>query len=130
MAVEASRSVGADVEYLRELEGVLVVHIEGARDEDQHAVGDGTRLHVLVVDLVYDLLEAERLNLLQDLFAPRKGVPTVGHGASVQIEVDQPVSVRHHRRVVLHNKFVSNRFNVHLYEIIQIQITHPYVVLK
>lgn len=118
MTVESSASIGADVEYLRELKGVLIVHIEGASDEDEHAVGNGAGLHVFVVNLIHDLLKSEGLDLLLDLFAANEGISTIGHGASIKVEVNQPLALAHHGGVVLNNKFVSNCFNVHLYEII------------
>lgn len=108
VAVKPSTSVGTDVEYLRELEFVLVVHHETARDEDEHAVGDGSWLHILIVDLVYDLLEAEGFNLVLDLLAPNECLASIGHGAIVQVEVNQSNPISHQGCVVLNNKLVGD----------------------
>lgn len=70
-------------------------------------------MDIFVIDLVLDLLEAERLEFFKDLFPADIGVALVGQGAVIEIEVEEVLSLLHHGCVVLHDKLMSNCFNVH-----------------
>jgi len=98
------------------------IHDERACYEDKDAVGDGARLHVLVIYLVLDSLETEGCDLIGDIFATNEGLATIGHGAVVKVEVDERLTVFHDGGVVLYNEFVSYGIDVHcwrkLFEII------------
>jgi hypothetical protein len=98
------------------------VHGEGTGDEDKYAVGDGARLNILVVDLVVDSLEAKGFDFFGDLLAADEGITSIGHGAVVKVEVDEPHAVLHDGGVVLNDELVSDGLDVHcwrkLFEII------------
>lgn len=67
VAIETSLTVGTNVKDLWELENILFVHTENSGGEDKHAVLHGSRLNILVVNLILNFLEAKRLDFLSNL---------------------------------------------------------------
>lgn len=88
MAVEASSIIWANVEDLRKFKGVLIVHTEGACDEDQQAVWKRAWLDVFIVNFVLDFLEAEGLELFKDLFSANMSLALISQCTGVKVEVE------------------------------------------
>lgn len=87
MAIEASWAIGANVENLWELEGVFVVHAEDPSDKDKHAPLNWSLLHILVVNLVLNVLEAEGFDFLFDFRESPEYIAVVGHDTMGAVEV-------------------------------------------
>ena len=117
VAIESSGSVGADVEYLREFELIGVVHAQGAGHEDDEAAVDRAFLHVLVIELIHDFLEAEGFDSFLDLLDASVGVASVSHYARLVVEVDQVELVGHQSCVVLLEKLLGDILQIHLLEL-------------
>ena len=109
VAVEAALPIGTDIEDLGELEGILVVHAEGASHKDEHAAVEGALLDILAVDLVLDVLEAERLNLVPNLVDALVHASVVAHRAVLRVEVQQVSPVLHQCPVVSLQELLSQR---------------------
>ena len=114
MAVEAALAVGAHIEHLRELEGILIVHAEGSSHEDEQAAVEGALLHILALDLVLDGLEAEGLDLLLDLVDAAEQAAVVGHGAVLGVEAEQVLPVLHECGVVGFQELFGEGLHVNL----------------
>lgn len=95
MAIETSLSIWAHVEYLGKLEGVVIIHSQSACYEDKHASVDWPFLNILAVNLVLYCLEAERFNLVLNVFDSLVKTSVVGHRAIVVVEVEEVASIFH-----------------------------------
>lgn len=70
MHVESSLSIRKQLEGLRKLVDLLVVHLEGPGHENEEGAGYSAYLDIMVIDFVDNFLEGKRLDLLLDLFKP------------------------------------------------------------
>jgi hypothetical protein len=73
-------------------------------------------LNVLVVDVVNDFLEAERLNFLCNVIQSSKGITSIGHDAVIIVEVDEVISVLHESCVVLGEELCGDVFQVVIHD--------------
>lgn len=110
VTVESSLTVGTNVEHLRKLEVLGFVHCKRSWHKDQETSLNWSRLNVLVVNVVIDLLEAERFDFLWDLLDSSKGLSTVSHDAVVIVEVNELSSVLHNSCVVLSEELLGDVF--------------------
>ena len=123
VAIKSSLPIWTNIEDLGEFEGVLVVHGEIARHEDQHTSLNRTLLNILIVDSIGDCLEAEGLNFFADLFETFVESAVVSHVAEVIVEVDEVSSVLHDSSVVGFKELFGQ--GLHL-----VVLIHTLIILK
>ena len=87
MAVKSSLSVRTDVEDLWKFELIGIIHAQISRYENQEAALNRPRLDVLMVYVVLNFLESERLYFLSDFFDALEGLSSISHNAVVIIKV-------------------------------------------
>ena len=116
--VEASTSIGKNVECLGEPKLLLLVAIHAKMSHNEHKnwVWNGTLLNIRAHVGIFNLLERERLYFFWDLFESLMFCAGVGHSAAILIKVNElhPLfSVELHNLEVFSEEHLSNLLMIH-----------------
>lgn len=108
MAVEPSISIGANIEDLREFERIFSIHTQSSSDKNEHTTLDWTLLNILIINLVLNGLEAERLDFLFDFLESSENTAIVCHDTVFTIEIEEVFFVLHDGSVVSLKELLRN----------------------